>query len=67
MKNKPKGRFGKRYYIPGVDNLQQLVETPESKERTDSRRFILNTIISVVAAIASIVAAVVSILAYVKP
>lgn len=56
--------MAKRYYIPGIDEFNQLVETPESKERTERRRFIINTAISIVAAIASIVATVVSILAY---
>ena len=54
----------KQYYIPGVDKFSQLVETPASKEKTDTRRYIVNTAISVVAAIASIVAAVVSVVAY---
>lgn len=56
--------MAKRYYIPGVDEFKQLVETPESRERTERRRFIINTAISIVAAIASTVATVVSILAY---
>lgn len=54
----------KQYYIPGVDKFSQLVETPASKERTDKQRYIVNTVVSVVAAIASIIAAVVSVLAY---
>ena len=54
----------KRYFIPGVDEMTQLIETPASKERTDRNRYIFNTIVSVVAAVASIIAAVVSVLAY---
>lgn len=47
----------KRYYIPGIDEIHQMVETPASKERTERNRFIINTIISSIAAIAAIVAA----------
>ncbi len=50
----------KSYYVPGFDEFKQLVETPASKEITDTRRFIITTAISVIAAIAAIVAAVVS-------
>lgn len=53
----------KRYYIPGVDEIHQLVETPVSKERTELRRFIITTVIGTVAAVASIVAATASIIA----
>ena len=66
MKNKFNRKSGKRYYIPGIDNIHQLVETPASKERTDSRRFFINTTISVIAAVASIIAAIVTVLAYIK-
>lgn len=55
----------KRYYIPGVDPINQLVETPASREQTDKRRFVINTMISAISAIAAIVAAVVAIMAYV--
>lgn len=55
----------KLYYIPGVDELNQLVETPASRERTDRNRFIVNTVISAVSAVAAVVAAVVSVLAYI--
>lgn len=51
----------KRYYIPGIDNINQMVETPASKERTERNRFIINTVISAVAAVAAIVSLVVSI------
>ena len=54
----------KKYYITGIDEIHQLVETPQSKERTERRRFIINTVISVIAAVASIVATIVSLLAY---
>lgn len=56
----------KRYFIPGIDELNQLVETPASKERTDLRRFVINTIIAVIAAVAAIIAAVVAIMTYIK-
>ena len=48
----------KRYYLPGVDEIHQLVETPASKEKTDRIRFVVTVVVSVVATIASIVAAV---------
>lgn len=54
----------KRYYLPGVDEIHQLVETPASKEKTDRIRFIVTVVVSVVATIASIVAAVFGALAY---
>ena len=54
----------KQYYLPGIDEFTQLVETPASKERTDKHRYMINTVVSIVAAIASIIAAVVSVLAY---
>lgn len=50
----------KSYYIPGFDEFNQLVETPASKEITDTRRFIITTAISIIAAIAAIVAAIAS-------
>lgn len=53
----------KQYYIPGFEELNQPVETPLSKEQTERTRFIINTAISVVAAVANIVAAIVSIVA----
>lgn len=53
----------KKYYIPGVDELHQLTETPASRYRTESRRFIINTVITIVSA-AAIVAAVVSVMVY---
>lgn len=56
----------KSYYLPGFDSVNQLVETPASKERTERNRFLINTIVSAVSAIAAIVAAVVAILAYIN-
>lgn len=56
----------KKYYISGVDEIHQLVETPASKEKTESRRFLINTIVSTVSAVAAIIAAIVAILAYLK-
>lgn len=53
----------KRYYITGIDKINQLVETPASRERTDRNRYIVNTAISIISAVAAIVAAVVSIIA----
>ena len=52
----------KKYYITGVDKLNQLVETPASRERTDRNRFIINTILTAVSAIAAIVAAVAAVI-----
>lgn len=56
----------KEYYIPGVDDLHQLEETPQSRARTEQRRFVITTAICVVSAVASIVAAVASILALIR-
>ena len=56
----------KSYYIPGVDSIHQLVETPASKEQTDTHRYIINTVISVVSAVAAIVAAVAAVLTYLQ-
>lgn len=56
----------KLYYVQGVDELHQMVETPASKERTEFKRFIINIAISTVSAIAAIVAAVVTIMAYIN-
>lgn len=53
----------KRYYLPGVDELHQLVETPASKERTERHRFVITVVISTISAIAAIVAAVASVIA----
>lgn len=55
----------KRYYIPGVDEIHQLVETPASKERTERSRFVINTVVCVISALAAVVAAVASVLALV--
>lgn len=53
----------KSYYLPWVDDINQMVETPASKERTERSRFVLNTAICVVSALAAVVAAVASVLA----
>lgn len=58
--------MSKKYYIPGVDEFTQLVETPTSKEKSEKHRYIINTAISIVAAVASIVAATVALLTYFK-
>lgn len=55
----------KHYYITGIDEMHQLVETPASKERTEKRRFIITTVTCVVSAIAAVVAAIASVLALV--
>lgn len=52
----------KRYYIPGVDEPNQMVETPASKERTEKKRFVITLVISIIAAAASIVAAIASVI-----
>lgn len=54
----------KRYYLPGVDEIHQLVETPASKEKTDRIRFVVTVVVSVAATIEAIVAAVFGALAY---
>lgn len=56
----------KRYYVPGIDQLNQLVETPASRERTERNRFLISLVISIVSAFAAIVAAVASILAFIR-
>lgn len=52
----------KSYYTPGFDEINQLEETPASKEKTETRRFIITTVIASIGAIAAIVAAVISIM-----
>lgn len=54
----------KKYYIPGSDEIKQLVETPASKERTEKRRFTITVILSIITVLTSIVAAVFSILSF---
>lgn len=56
--------MSKKYYITGVDEIHQLVETPASKEKTERNRYIINTVVSMISAIAAVIAAIVSILAY---
>lgn len=63
---KVKNFFAKRYYIPGVDHFNQLVETPASKEKTDFRRFLLTTILTSISVLAAVVAAVAAVLTYLK-
>ena len=63
---KVKNFFTKKYYIPGVDHINQRVETPASKERTDYRRFLLTTILTSISALAAVVAAVAAVLTYLK-
>lgn len=52
----------KYYYIPGVDQLNQMVETPASKERTEKNRFIISTVLSITSIIVSLIAAIASII-----
>ena len=56
----------KKYYIPGIDHLNQMVETPASKEKTEKSRYIINTTVSIISAVAAIVAAVVAIMTYLR-
>lgn len=55
----------KHYYVTGVDEIHQLVETPASKEHTEKVRFVLTTVICVISALAAVVAAVASVLSLV--
>lgn len=57
----------KRYYIPGVDSINQLVETPASKERTDFHRYIITLAVSSISAVAAVTAAIFAALAYFNP
>lgn len=66
MKLKDLFKSQKRYYIPGVDQLNQLEETPASKARTELRRFVITAVIAIIAAVAAIVAAVVSVMTYIS-
>lgn len=54
----------KRYYLPGVDEIRQLEETPASKAITERNRFIITVVVSALATVASVVAAVFSVLTY---
>lgn len=54
----------KRYYLPGVDEIHQLEETPASKAITERNRFIITVVVSALATVASVVAAVFSALSY---
>lgn len=54
----------KRYFIPGVDRINQMEETPASKQRTEKQRFIITVVFSIIAAITSIIAAIFSVLSY---
>lgn len=54
----------KQYYIPGIDEINQAVETPASKEWTEKKRYIINTAISVISAVAAaVIAAIASVIA----
>lgn len=54
----------KRYYIPGIDEINQLIETPRSREKTDFRRFLITSIIAGLSAVGAIIAAVFAVLTY---
>ena len=56
----------KTYFIPGVDELKQLVETPASKEKTERERFAWSIAASAISAVAAIVAAIAAILTYIR-
>lgn len=64
MEKKGGEKMPKKYYIPGMDQLNQVEETPSSKRKTEQKRFIINAVIGSLSALAAIVAAVFSILAY---
>lgn len=53
----------KKYYIPELDEINQFVETPASRERTDRQRFLINTVLTTISAVAAVVAAIAAILA----
>ena len=42
----------KRYYLPGVDEIHQLEETPASKAITERNRFIITVVVSALATVA---------------
>lgn len=56
----------KEYYITGVDNIHQLVETPKSKERTEKHRFLIALFVSAFAGLAAVVSAIASIVALIN-
>lgn len=58
--------MAKKYYNPRIDQLNQLVETPASKEKTEKRRFVINTIVSVISAVAAVFAAIFAVLTYLR-
>lgn len=58
--------MAKKYYVPRIDQLNQLVETPASKEKTEKRRFVINTIVSVISAVAAVFAAIFAVLTYLR-
>lgn len=57
----------KRYKQIQENGLNVLVETENSKARTEKQRFLVNTLISIVSALAAIIAAIFAALAYINP
>lgn len=61
MRNKLFDRIKKperKFYMPGFDEINQLEETPASKQRTEEWRFNVNTLISAISAVAAVIAAI---------
>jgi hypothetical protein len=56
----------KRYQVENVDGLNVLVESTNSRRRTEDRRFFVTLIISIISAVAAVIGAVVSILAFIR-
>lgn len=56
----------KRYYVPGMEELNQLIETPASKEQTEKERFVWSIAIASISAVAAIIAAVVSFITLIR-
>ena len=62
-RQKKKDLKARKFTIVQRDGLNVLVETEESKARTEKRRFVITTAIAAVSALAAIAAAVLSLLA----
>lgn len=62
-RQKKKDLKARKFTIVQRDGLNVLVETNESKARTEKRRFVITTAIAAVSALAAIAAAVLSLVA----
>lgn len=62
-RQKKKDLKARKFTLVQRDGLNVLVETNESKARTEKRRFVITTAIAAVSALAAIAAAVLSFLA----